>query len=263
MSLEFSCGDPSALAGYLYDECELAERRAIEAHLAICTSCAEQVQALRATRAQLASWTPPNRALGFQIVESPPVVVPEPVPMFGRPDRPAKVLRWWQQPLPAWAQAAAAVFIFTSGALVGRAVTPPVVPSGPVAPAVTAQSTGTTPVGTAAVSPDDLTALEERLRAEFKAQADASTHVRPVRAGVSEEQLMQRVGELVAESEQRQQRELAFRTAQVVRDLDSQRQVDLARIERTMGQMEGVTGVEVRQQRQMLNYLLRTAQRQP
>ena len=258
MSLDYQCGDPSALTSYLYDECEPAERCAIEAHLAICTTCAEEVEALRATRARLASWAPPTGALGFRIVASSPKPAsePDPAPVLTSP-------RWWQRPLPAWAQAAAAVLIFASGALMGVGVTRPSAPPGSVAASVSARPADA-PVTTMAVSPADLTELEERLRTEFvKAQqVDAGSHIRPVRAGVSEEQLMQQVRELVAESEQRQQRELAFRTAQVVRDLDSQRQVDLARIERTMGQMEGAAGVEVRQQRQMLNYLIRAAQRQ-
>ena len=66
---------------------------------------------------------------------------------------------------------------------------------------------------------------------------------------------------MIEDSEQRQQRELALRTAEVVRDFDAQRRDDLARIERTMGQMDGTTGVEVAQQRQMLNYLMRVSQR--
>jgi hypothetical protein len=66
---------------------------------------------------------------------------------------------------------------------------------------------------------------------------------------------------MIQESEQRQQRELALRTAEVVRDFDAQRSVDLTRIERTLGQMDGTTGVEVEQQRQMLNYLMRVSQR--
>ena len=257
MSFDYQCGDPSALAGYLYDECEPDQRRAIEAHLAICATCADEVQALRATRARLASWAPPDRVLGFQVVASSRTPTPEPAPVLTSP-------RWWHRPLPAWAQAAAAVLIFTSGALMGLGVTRPSAPPGSVAASVSARPADA-PVTTMAVSPADLTELEERLRTEFvKAQqVDAGSHIRPVRAGVSEEQLMQRVRELVAESEQRQQRELAFRTAQVVRDLDSQRQMDLARIERTMGQMEGAAGVEVRQQRQVLNYLMRVAQRQP
>jgi hypothetical protein len=46
-----------------------------------------------------------------------------------------------------------------------------------------------------------------------------------------------------------------------VRDFDAQRSDDMARIERTIGQMDGTTGVEVAQQRQMLNYLMRVSQR--
>jgi hypothetical protein len=257
MSLDYQCGDPSALTSYLYDECEPAERCAIEAHLAICTTCAEEVEALRATRARLASWAPPTGALGFRIVASSPKPAsePDPAPVLTSP-------RWWQRPLPAWAQAAAAVLIFTSGALMGVGVTRPSVPPDSASTIVSERPTDAIPMRTAGVSPADLAALEDRLRSEFVKARQADGHLRPVRAAVSEEQLMQQVRELVAESEQRQQRELAFRTAQVVRDLDSQRQVDLARIERTMGQMEGAAGVEVRQQRQMLNYLIRAAQRQ-
>jgi hypothetical protein len=66
---------------------------------------------------------------------------------------------------------------------------------------------------------------------------------------------------MIDESEQRQRRELALRSAELVRDFDAQRNVDLARIERTLGQMDGTTGVEVAQQRQMLNYLMRVSQR--
>jgi len=66
---------------------------------------------------------------------------------------------------------------------------------------------------------------------------------------------------MIQESEQRQRHELALRTADVVGDFDAQRRVDLTRIERTLGQMDGTTGVEVEQQRQMLNYLMRVSQR--
>ena len=78
--------------------------------------------------------------------------------------------------------------------------------------------------------------------------------------GVSEAQLLVRVRALLEESEQRQQRELALRTTQVVRDFDSQRRVDLAQIQRSFGQIEGLTGAEVREQRQMLNYLMRVSE---
>src|SRR3989442_1699327 len=120
MSLDYQCGDPSALTSYLYDECEPAERRAIEAHLAICTTCAEEVQALRATRARLASWAPPTAALGFRIVASAekPASERDPAPVLTSP-------RWWQRPLPAWAQAAAAATSAARSARAqGRARTP-------------------------------------------------------------------------------------------------------------------------------------------
>ena len=72
--------------------------------------------------------------------------------------------------------------------------------------------------------------------------------------------LLARVRALIDESERRQQRELALRTAQVLRDFDSQRRVDLEQIQRSFGQFEGLTGAEVREQRQMLNYLMRVSQ---
>ena len=83
----------------------------------------------------------------------------------------------------------------------------------------------------------------------------------PATASAGDAQIFERVRAMVQESEQRQQRELALRTAEIVRDFDAQRQGDLARIERAMGQMDGTTGVEVAQQRQMLNYLMRVSQR--
>ena len=53
------CGNHEALIGYLYDECEPAEREAVAAHLALCASCAEEIHALGNTRAHMVSWTPP------------------------------------------------------------------------------------------------------------------------------------------------------------------------------------------------------------
>ena len=67
MTETYTCGDHGALVSYLYDECTPAERRAIAAHLVICGACAEELIALGGTREQLASWTPPDAQLGFQI----------------------------------------------------------------------------------------------------------------------------------------------------------------------------------------------------
>jgi hypothetical protein len=236
MTMDFRCGDPAALAGYLYDECSGDERAAIEAHLATCSACATELAALGATRTALASWRPPDVDLGFRITserEAPAV---------------ATVLRpqvWWQRPLPGWAQAAAAVLIFAAGAITG--VRTGQTPS----PAPTTAAVATP----ATVSAADLAALERRLRTEMTALRTASAP-QTVQASTTDPALVRRVNELVAESERRQQRELAFRLAQVMRDIDSQRAMDLSRIERTFGQMEGVTRPELAEQRQMINYLI-------
>jgi hypothetical protein len=76
----------------------------------------------------------------------------------------------------------------------------------------------------------------------------------------SQEELLARVRTLIEESERRQQRELAWRTAQIMRDVDSQRLADLTQIQNSFGQIEGLTGAEVREQRQMLNYLIRASE---
>jgi hypothetical protein len=104
----------------------------------------------------------------------------------------------------------------------------------------------------------DLVALEQRLRSEMSQTRTISQNVA---ASPADARILDRVRVMIDESEQRQRRELALRSAELVRDFDAQRNVDLARIERTLGQMDGTTGVEVAQQRQMLNYLMRVSQR--
>ncbi|MBF8299852.1 MAG: hypothetical protein HW394_222 [Acidobacteria bacterium] len=252
MSHTFQCGENTALVSYLYDECEPAERAAIDAHVPRCAACAAELAALESARVQLASWTPPEADLGFQVVR-PQGLGPR---------------AWLRQPLPMWAQAAAACLIFAAGLWLGVArglgVVPGLgvargsMPSGSPAVATTGAAPAAAPT---AASPAELAALERRLRAEMTelrtVAANASTAA-PQR--MSEARLLARVRALLEESEQRQQRELALRTAQVVRDFDSQRRVDLAQIQRSFGQIEGLTGAEVREQRQMLNYLMRVSE---
>jgi anti-sigma factor RsiW len=249
MGETFICGDHGALVSYLYDESTPAERRTISAHLAICHACAEELIALGATREHLATWTPPDAELGFRIV----------------PDAPrANVLRpirWWQQPMPAWAQAAAAVLIFATGVGLGalRGMTQSAARGpGGSAPPRSSTSVAANAANGAPVTRADLVAVEQRLRSEMLQSHGTGQNVS---TAPSDAQILERVRAMVDESEQRQRRELALRTAELVRDFDAQRNVDLARIERTLGQMDGTTGAEVAQQRQMLNYLMRVSQR--
>ena len=110
----------------------------------------------------------------------------------------------------------------------------------------------------------DLAAAEDRLRAEFR-QLGASHEApaRPVveRASVDKETIAS-VRSLVAESERRQQRELALRVAEVFKDVQAQRQADLVKIERNLGLLQNTTGIEVARQREMINSLaVRVSQR--
>jgi hypothetical protein len=260
MSHTFQCGDNTALVSYLYDECEPAERAAIDSHVTLCAACAAELVALESARLQLASWTPPEADLGFQVVRplDPGLGVgaTHASPLQPRGLRPGA---WLRQPLPAWAQAVAACLIFAAGLSLG-VVGGSVRGSMPTAsPAVA--TTGAAPAASpTTATTTELAALERRLRAEMAQRRTAAGDSGPAPQGISEAALMARVRTLIEESEQRQQRELALRTVQVLRDFDSQRTVDLAQIQRSFGQIEGLTGAEVREQRQMLNYLMRVSE---
>ena len=279
----FQCGDNTALVSYLYDECTPAERAAIAAHVTLCAACTAELAALESARLQLTSWAPPEANLGFQVVGAAVGTAvgadgagPRPLTSLGagslglRPGASTRSVAWWSRPLPAWAQVAAACLLFAAGLWLGivrgsMPGTSPAVSTGGSAPAAT---TGAAPAASpAAASRAELAALERRLGAEMAelrtATANAGAAVPQEAAapqGMSEAQMLARVSALLEESEQRQQRELALRTAQVVRDFDSQRRVDLAQIQRNFGQIEGLTGAEVREQRQMLNYLMRVSE---
>ena len=244
MTQTFECASNEALVDYLYDECDPAERAAITAHLVMCARCAGEVASLRATRAELSAWAPPAVHLGFRLVsESTPSNVIRPA-------------RWWARPLPAWAQAAAAIVIFATGASLGA-----------LRGGAGATTTAASVAAPAAVTAPELTALEQRLRSEISELRTARSHetvtavpVNTASDSTGSAVVMQQVRQLIRDSEQRQQRELALRTAEVIRDFDTQRRGDLARIEQTFGRMEGTTGAQVEQQRQMLNYLMRVSQ---
>lgn len=197
------CGNYEALVAYLYDECEPSERESIAAHVALCASCAEEIQSLRDTRAHLGAWAPPAMPLGFQITRI-------------EDSQPATVLRpaaFWSRPLPAWAQVAAAVVIFAAGMGVNG------MRSTGTAPLATAtQSSGVVGrfAAAAPVSHDELARLEARLRSVESAQADVAS-VQPARTtapSVNEQELLERVRAMVdaqlAVSEGRQRGLLAL-----------------------------------------------------
>ena len=90
------------MIGYVYDECDPAERAEIEAHLESCHTCRREIRGLKSVRQDLLAWD-----------------VPASDPIW-RPMAPARQERSWRS-VPAWALAAAACATFMVGAAGGAA----------------------------------------------------------------------------------------------------------------------------------------------
>ena len=235
----FQCGDSGALVAYLYDECSPGEHAVIAAHIKGCVTCAGEIDALSATRRTLASWKPPDLALGFQITRSDVA--------------PAKILEpkiaWWRAPLPAWAQAAAALVIFAAGLSFGT------LRSGSTerAPAPQAQAPvaeASRPVATG-VSRDELAQLEQRLREEMSQLRTASPAV-PVSARTNDEALMKEVRALVEQSNAEQNRDFTLRLVELAGRFDIQNR----RVAESVGQLRDTVRTEFGQQRQVNQTLI-------
>ena len=247
---EMLCGyidrDETIIA-FLYDDLDANRRRDFEAHVLTCAVCRDEVAGLRSVRSQLAKWEPPTVA---SLQSSIPGRQP-----------------WWRV-VPAWAQVAAALlFLGVSAGIANLDVhydrnglsvrtgwqSPSArasVPSGVTAQSAT-DGTHDAPWKT------DLAAFEQQLKNEFRASQGAAAVPTRVTSSADAETL-RRVRVLLDESEKRQQRELALRVAEVLRDVNRQRQADLVKVD----SMQNRLGVEVLQQRQSLNYFMRVNQRQ-
>jgi len=247
---EMLCGyidRDETIVAFLYDDLDANRRRDFEAHVLTCAVCREEVAALRGVRTQLARWEPPSVAsLQSAVVGS------------GRQP-------WWRA-MPAWAQVAAALLVLgVSAGLAnldvrydqnGLTMRTGWSPRGTEESARVQRATPIEPADDAPWKAD-LAALQQQLSSELHAsQAAASV---PAHAPSSADaETLRRVRVLLDESEKRQQRELALRIAEVVRDFNRQRQADLVKVD----SMQNRLGVEVFQQRQSLNYFMRVNQRQ-
>jgi hypothetical protein len=283
---ELSCryaGDrEQAIVSLIYGDSadfEHDDRLAFEAHLAACDSCRSELAEFESVRAALGRWSPPEPA-GLRAGSFSPFRVngegePQPADMLGQ----AAVGRTGGR-VPVWAQTAAALLCLGVAAGIanldvhygvdGLRVRTGWSRGGAAAVEVAdASNTGGAPEGRTAGTavertrednggtPDavpwraELAALEQRLRADIR-QASAA----PVSADA-----LRRVQLIVEESERRQQRELALRLGEAMREVNVQRQADLVRIDRNIGAMQSNTGREMlRQRSEMLNYVtVRTA----
>ena len=245
------CGDPGALVSYLYNDGSAEELAAIGEHVQACDACASEIASLGDTRDVLSAWSPPQTELGLTLSASDALPVSSPSPVPSVATAMADDLPWWRQSTPVWMQAVAATMVFAAGMAIGtgRGVSP--------------SSSGTTASATptsgpaVGVSRSELAALEERLRGEITRQSSASTPAQPVPVrNTDDEAMTKRFRALLSDSEERQRGELALRTAQLLRDIEIQRKLDIATIQNDIGKIQAVTGAELRQQRELQNQLI-------
>ena len=255
------------IVAFLYDDLDAGRRRDFEAHVLTCAVCREEVAGLQSVRTQLARWQPPA-VVSLQSQSQSPA--------SGRTPQ-----AWWRT-IPAWAQVAAALLFlgvsagianldvrYDQNGLTVRTGWSQAKSSLPTdlsaeAPGAKAEAQSAKVGGSGAAEDrpwrSDLAALEQQLKTEFHAsQVSSSIGPQSVRAASSADaETLRRVRALLEESEKRQQRELALRVAEVLQDVNRQRQADLVKVD----SMQNRLGVEVLQQRQSLNYFMRVNQRQ-
>lgn len=248
--------DKDSIVEYLYDEVSAAERRQIDRHLASCPDCRDEVEALRQTRTTLAAWNPPETDLGFEVVRRPTVVSAR-----------ARTFRL----SPRWGLAAAAVLVLAAAAAIANvqieAGTGGVVirtgwKQAPAAPREARLS-----VQPAPVSVEDLAALSQRLQAIETALQTPRPAVTPVSAAAGAAQVptaevLRQVRQLIADSEKRQQGQLALLIGQVHRDVEAARRVDLARLQQVLAQIQGVTDAQLVRQSRLEDQILRIGHQQ-
>ena len=259
------------LLDYLYDELPSSERAAFERHVQECVDCRTELAELGGARLALASWSPPDSELGFKIVRERPSVARPSFWAF----RPFDGLR----ARPAWAFAAAAVLVLAVAAAISNIEVRYgsdglVVRTGwnrsPNAEVNATLVGRVTPAGSTP-APDDwsgrLRSLDARLQQleqqnrTVKAAVDVPGDAPAAGSGrMPDAELLRTMRKIIADSETRQQRELAMRLTQVVRDFDATRAGDLARIEQGLRRVQGLNDAELIQHRQTLDHLLRVTQ---
>jgi anti-sigma factor RsiW len=220
------CGNENALIAFLYDEGDPAEREATRAHVAHCASCAMEIEALRLTRTHLAAWTPPAAALGFRVTRD--EEAPGTAAVLTSP-------RWWTRPLPAWAQAAAAIVIFAGGMALGTSRASTNASAG-VVPSTPAVATA------AAVSREDFDALRAEVMALRTLPPEQVRVATAVDGGAVLSRVSTFVDQQVSASEARQRREWDRRIAELVTDFQAVRYADLERVSNTVNGYQAATG---------------------
>jgi anti-sigma factor RsiW len=222
------CDSKELLVGFLYDEIDPVSKRTVERHLKTCADCRDELAELGATREQIALWAPPDADLGFRIVRG----AAEPTPSRSR----------WFSFSPAWGLAAAAVIMFAIGAAIAnldiRYGSDGLVVRTGWNHAAEAQAT-VTPVDWKAQAEE----LDRRLRDLEQAASERPAVQHASASALSDSELIQRVREIVGQSETRQQRALAARLTEMMHEYDAQRRLDLATTDQRITRLQNTSGL--------------------
>jgi hypothetical protein len=250
--------DKELLVAYVYDDIIDMDRARVERHLRECAACRAEAIALRTVRDDLTAWDAPQPTTGFRLVS----------------DRKPSWRAWWT---PAFGLAAAAVLLLAAASAIANVevsyganglavrtgwnrpqevVREVKVDPKPAQPASVADQRSSLDAATLATISQRLTALESSMRGTATRQVSATS------AHPADTQILQRVSDLVAQSETRQQQELALRIAQLIRDVDAQRVADLMRIQQGQGRIEAMTTAEAAAHRDLASYLLTSSKQQ-
>ena len=258
--------DKDRLVSYLYDDLTDADRAGFERHLRECADCRLDLDALRGVRADLISWSPPQPEFGFRVVREPKVL---PMRHTWR--------AWWT---PAAGLAAAAVLVLAAASAIAHVE----ISSGPqgftvrtgwsssaFAPAseqrsgetasraVSARGDVMLPVSAANVDAAFIESIDRRLRALEVAVREPGLVQRAsysARSQDSDADLIRRMREMLAQSENRQQAQLALRINQVIGDFEKQRAADFSQIQQGFGRIQRSVSEEAQGHREITNYLL-------
>jgi hypothetical protein len=252
--------DKELLVGYLYDELSGSEQQEFERHMDSCSDCREEMASLRATRAQLALWRPPEPELGFEIVRRSAAV---PASRFAIS--------------PVAGLAAAAVLVLAAAAALAN-LEVRVGNEGLVVRTGWRRSADTASAAVPQASPSQsadaasraevqaivqrLTDLETRLSAQRADSAtvrvsDGASNVPGGTARMSDAELLRRVRDIVAESEKRHESVFATRVVQAMRELEAAYRIELVRLQQGINQNQGLRDAEVIRQRAMLDQVVR------
>jgi hypothetical protein len=244
------------LVSYVYEELSASERVEFERHLSDCAECRQELAELRGTRHLLASWAPPQPEFNFHIVRG-----------AAPPAAPSRRLAF----VPQWALSAAAALLLAAGVaavanLEVRYGTDGLVVRTGWMHGPAAGSPSGAPAGNAAqatpvsASSDQLQRnvelLAARLRDLEQAQAAQLTRAAaPARPAVTAPELRR----ILAELESRQRTEMALQVSQVWKDFSAARVNDYTRLQDVVSRAQGVTNQQLRQHRDSIESLYRTA----